>query len=111
MRLVLVMFAAVLSTFTLAACNSQQSANSQTATATPSLTVSAQEAPSDKARRINVTEMHDLWEKGKILVVDTRTEPAYKESHIKGAILIPAGEVGSKVGELPKDKMIVTYCT
>ena len=55
--------------------------------------------------------MHDLWEKGKILVVDTRTEPAYKESHIKGAILIPAGDVAAKTNQLPKDKMIVTYCT
>jgi len=55
--------------------------------------------------------MHDLWEQGKILVVDTRTEPAYKESHIKGAILIPAGDVAAKAGDLPKEQMIVPYCT
>lgn len=111
MRLILLAISIVLSIFAIAACNSKESANSQTATATPPIKVSAQEVPSDNARRINVTEMHDLWEKGKILVVDTRTEPAYKESHIKGAILIPAGDVASKIDELPKDKMIVTYCT
>jgi 3-mercaptopyruvate sulfurtransferase SseA len=115
MRLTLLTVAAFVSgIFVLAACNSRESANPQAAAGpTPSIKVSTQEAPvpSDNARRINVTEMYDLWQKGKILVVDTRTDPAYKESHIKGAILIPAGDVASKIGELPKDKMIVTYCT
>jgi 3-mercaptopyruvate sulfurtransferase SseA len=116
MRLALITFGAfLLSIFVLAACNSRDTASSrdnvnfQFSAPTPNL--GTPQAPSDNARRITVTEMHDLWEKGKILVVDTRTEPAFKESHIKGAILIPAGEFAAKSGELPKDKMIVTYCT
>ena len=68
-------------------------------------------APADNARRISVEEAHKLWEKGEALFVDTRTEPAYKESRIKGAILIPVNEVGAKSDELPRNKTIVTYCT
>jgi predicted sulfurtransferase len=65
----------------------------------------------DNARRITVEEAHKLYEKGDILVIDVRTEVAYKESRIKGAILIPVNEVGAKADELPRDKTIVTYCT
>ena|SRR5437773_608258 len=114
MRLALIALGAfLLSIFVLTACNSRDTVSSrdninfQFSAPTPN----AGTPPADNARRITVTEMHDLWEKGKILVVDTRTEPAFKESHIKGAILIPAAEFATKTGELPKDKMIVTYCT
>jgi hypothetical protein len=67
--------------------------------------------PSDSARRITPEELHKLWEKNDVLVVDTRGEPAFKQSHIKGAILIPANEFSTRSSELPRDKMIVTYCT
>jgi 3-mercaptopyruvate sulfurtransferase SseA len=67
--------------------------------------------PSDTARRITAEELHKLWEKNQVLVVDTRNEVSYKQSHIKGAILIPANEFSSRSSELPRDKMIATYCT
>ena len=67
--------------------------------------------PTDKARRINAEELHDLWEKNEVLIVDTRNEAAYKQSHIKGAILIPSNEFEARADELPKNKMIVAYCT
>lgn len=93
----------------VAACNSRESVRSQVIQSSP--TPQAPANPSDNARRITAAELHDLWQSGKVLVVDTRSEPAYKEGHIKGAILISAGEMASKADELPKDKMIVTYCT
>jgi hypothetical protein len=67
--------------------------------------------PADTARRITAADAHKLFEQGDILVIDVRTEVAYKESHIKGAILIPVNEVAAKANELPRDKTIVTYCT
>jgi hypothetical protein len=67
--------------------------------------------PADNARRITAEDAHKLLEKGEVLFVDTRTEPAYKESRIKGAILIPVNEVAAKADELPRNKTIVTYCT
>jgi len=68
-------------------------------------------SPADNARRITAEEAYKLYEKGQILVIDTRTEPPYKESRIKGAILIPVNEIADKADELPHDKTIVTYCT
>jgi rhodanese-related sulfurtransferase len=55
--------------------------------------------------------LHELWEKGDVVIIDTRGESAYKEEHIKGALSMPAGTVLSHLEELPKNKMIVAYCT
>jgi rhodanese-related sulfurtransferase len=67
--------------------------------------------PGDNARRIKAAELHELWEKGNVVIIDTRSEAAYKDEHIKGSISVPAGTVLSKLDELPKNKMIVAYCT
>src|SRR5438046_849572 len=66
-------------------------------------------APSDNARRINAEELHTLWEKNEVLIVDTRSDSVYHQEHIKGAILIPSNKVIAKVDELPRNKMVVTY--
>ena len=100
----------------LVACNSQEgnrgSAKTAQRTQTPkaSQTVQAQNSL-DSARRISADELHKLWEKGEVLIVDTRNEPSFKQGHIRGSILIPANEFSSRADELPKSKMIVTYCT
>jgi predicted sulfurtransferase len=67
--------------------------------------------PSDDARRITADELYKLWEKHEVLIVDTRNEATFNQSHIKGAILIPSNEFASRINELPKDKLIATYCT
>jgi 3-mercaptopyruvate sulfurtransferase SseA len=77
----------------------------------PSQTPNVATNPADAARRITAEELHALWEKKEVLVVDTRNEPSFKQSHIKGAILIPANEFANRSSELPRNKMIVTYCT
>ena len=71
----------------------------------------AQTPSSNTARRITAEELHKLWQKDEVLIVDTRNEPSFKQGHIKGAILIPTNEFASRADELPKNKMIVTYCT
>jgi len=35
----------------------------------------------------------------------------YDTGHIPGSKLIPSPEITNRVGELPRDKMIVTYCS
>ncbi len=67
--------------------------------------------PADEARRITAEELHKLWEKKDVLIIDTRGEPDYKAGHIPGAISVPANTVATKVEELPRTKMIVAYCT
>ena len=99
----------------LVACNSQEgnrgSGDTAQRTQTPRTSQTAQPPPSNTARRITADELHRLWQKDEVLIVDTRNEPSFKQGHIRGAILIPAGEFASRADELPKSKMIVTYCT
>lgn len=45
------------------------------------------------------------------LFVDVRSETEYKFSHITGAMLVPEDRVGSSLAKLPKDRLIILYCT
>jgi len=93
----------------LMACNSKEAIATQApkAGATPP----PPPPPADNARRITAAELHDLWQKGDVVVIDTRAESAYKDEHIKGSISMPTGTVLERIDELPKNKMIVAYCT
>ena len=99
--------AVIVITVVALACNSNetlltpQSPQSASKTATPA----------DDTRRITPEELHKLWEKNEVTIIDTRLEPAYKQEHIKGAILVPHGTLLSKLDQLPRGKMIVAYCT
>jgi hypothetical protein len=89
------------------ACNSNETLLSQKppTQATPAGT------PADNARRITADELHKLWEKNEVVIIDTRQEPAFKQERIKGAILMPAGTVLQHIDELPRNKLIAAYCT
>lgn len=108
MRLIISTAAAIaLAVVLLAACNSDDS-KSKTSANTNNL---ATQTPSDGAARITVTELKDLVDKNAVLIVDTRGPEAYIGEHIKGAINIPAGTIVNRLNELPRDKMIVAYCS
>ncbi len=66
---------------------------------------------SDGARRITPADLRELIKKNKAIVVDVRSEESYKGGHVKGAISIPFSEIGNRAGELPRDKLIATYCS
>ena len=63
------------------------------------------------ARRISVSELKDLIAKNQAVVIDVRNEASYNAGHIHGAKLIPETEIPNHLNELPKDKLIVTYCS
>lgn len=44
------------------------------------------------------------------VVIDVRQPDEYRSGHIAGAKLIPLGELGHRVQELPKNKEIVCVC-
>lgn len=67
--------------------------------------------PADNARRITADELHKLWEKSDVMIIDTRAESAYKQEHIKGSISMPTGTVLDHLSELPRTKLIAAYCT
>ena len=111
MRLLISIIAvAFLALILLAACNSHEQTpvkTSNPATNTPA----PQPPPGDNARRITPAELKTELASNSAIIIDVRAESAYKDAHIKGARLIPFGEIANRVGELPRDKMIVTYCS
>ena len=107
MRFFISMTAAViLGLAVLAGCNSKEKPRTAVATA-PSAPVQ----PNDSARRITPEELKAEIAKNDVVIIDVRGEAAYKQGHIKGARLIPATDILAHVDELPRDKMIVTYCS
>src|ERR1051325_9679171 len=112
-NLLICSFAGVVAAALLLACNSHEGSVTKLIDQSKSPTPVPQQVhnPADDARRITAEELYKMYEKNEVLIVDTRNEAAFKQSHIKGAVLIPSNEVGSRLGELPKDKFIATYCT
>jgi 3-mercaptopyruvate sulfurtransferase SseA len=111
MRLLISAVAAVLfAIVVLTACNSKEQLPKPTTAASPA-TAPAQLPPGDSARRITPAEVKDELARNDVVIIDVRGEAAYKQGHIKGARLIPATEILAHVDELPRDKMIVTYCS
>lgn len=43
-------------------------------------------------------------------LLDVRETYEYREAHIPGARLIPLGELGTKLDELPRDREILVIC-
>ena len=60
--------------------------------------------------RITPAEVKNELARNNAFIVDVRGEAAYKEGHIKGAVLIPATEILEHTNELPRNKLIITYC-
>ncbi len=65
----------------------------------------------DGVRRITPVELRDMLARNEAVVIDVRNDDAYNVAHIKGAKLIPESEVAKRSDELPKNKLIVTYCS
>ena len=108
MRCLIFLLVVCLSTVGLLACNSNETLLSQKPI---NQAPSPAAPPADNARRITADELHKLWEKGDVVVIDTRPEPAYKQEHIKGSISMPTGTVLDRLSELPRTKLIAAYCT
>ena len=69
------------------------------------------QAQGDGVRRITPAEAREAFAQGKAIIVDVRGESSYNAGHVKGARWIIVDEIGSRASELPRDKMIITYCS
>jgi hypothetical protein len=65
----------------------------------------------DGARRITTSELETLMKNGGVFLVDVRNQASYDIGHLPGSHLIPAEQIANHLNELPKDKLIVTYCS
>jgi rhodanese-related sulfurtransferase len=60
---------------------------------------------------LNAMELNEKLKNGnRPLVVDVREPEEYRAGHIAGSKLIPMGELGKRIKELPKNKEIVCVC-
>jgi rhodanese-related sulfurtransferase len=64
--------------------------------------------------RVTVDELKErIAREEEFAFVDTRNPTAWAEAETKlpGAIRVPADEVGEHLGQIPKDRTVITYCT
>jgi 3-mercaptopyruvate sulfurtransferase SseA len=90
----------------LISCNAVDKVHSQQKTQLEPETTYA-----DGARRITIDELDKLLKNNEAVVIDVRNQSMYDSGHIPGSRLIPAGEIQNHINELPRDKMIVAYCS
>ncbi len=64
--------------------------------------------------RVTVDEVKERMDRGEqFAFVDARNPQAWSKSDVKlpGAIRVPADEVEGHLGEIPRDRAVITYCT
>lgn len=65
----------------------------------------------DESRRVQPADIDAMLAKGDVVVLDVREDSELVETGtVKGAIHIPLGQLETRLGELPKDKVILTAC-
>ena len=70
----------------------------------------ARPAP-DESKRVKADDIDALLAKGDVVVLDVREDSELVETGtVKNAVHIPLGQLESRLGELPKDKVILTAC-
>ena len=73
-------------------------------------TPAPQTAPAETARRVSIEEALAASERSQAVFVDVRAADAYQQGHIRGALLMPESEIAQRAKELPRNKLIITYC-
>ena len=66
------------------------------------------------ASKISVADLKRRMDHGEdVFFVDTRNPKAWGEADTKlpGAIRVPADQVEQHLADIPRDRLIVTYCT
>ncbi|GLC82653.1 rhodanese-like domain-containing protein [Lacrimispora brassicae] len=46
-----------------------------------------------------------------IMIIDLRSQSSYRQSHIRGAVNLPYEDMDQWVSSLPKDKLLIFYCS
>jgi molybdopterin/thiamine biosynthesis adenylyltransferase/rhodanese-related sulfurtransferase len=74
-------------------------------------TVSAEAAEAAADATITAAELKEMFDRGEdFLLVDVREPAEYEIVRIPGSVLIPKGDLPSKLAELPQNKPIVLHC-
>jgi rhodanese-related sulfurtransferase len=62
---------------------------------------------------MSVQDAHAKYERGEVTVIDQLTtgQDLRATRKVRGAIRIPADELPDRLGELPRDRGVISYCT
>lgn len=78
----------------------------------PSPTATPRPSPTPPPERLSLTDLQSLLKgSNPPLLVDVRTPEFFAQGHLPGAINLPLAEIGTRLKELPTDRLIVTYCS
>jgi rhodanese-related sulfurtransferase len=60
-----------------------------------------------------VEDAYGRYDRGEVTIIDqlTTNQDLRATSKIRGAIRIPSDELPSRLGELPQDRGVISYCT
>lgn len=98
-----------------AADNSADSrANAQatpTSAASPRAATPPQQVPYPNVARISLADAKKAYDAGLAVLVDTHSPEMFANERIEASINMPFNEVESYLSKMPKDKMIITYCS
>ncbi|RPI52971.1 MAG: hypothetical protein EHM56_07770 [Chloroflexi bacterium] len=67
--------------------------------------------PYPNVPRISVAETWEGMQAGQVLLLDVRSRESYNSLHATDAVSIPEDEINARLGELPRDRDIILYCT
>ncbi|MFA7577864.1 MAG: rhodanese-like domain-containing protein [Candidatus Muiribacteriota bacterium] len=59
---------------------------------------------------ISIAESYQIFLDEDAFFIDVRTEEEYKNGSIKQSINIPIEKIKDRIGEIPEDKTIITFC-
>lgn len=71
----------------------------------------AGEQQQDDAPRITLADAKKDFDEGSAVIIDVRSEEAYKQEHVKGAINLAKGILDEQLNKIPKGKKIIAYCS
>lgn len=76
-----------------------------------SVITAAADAPYPDVARITAEDAHARMAEGQAVLLDVRDRQYYDAGHASGSLSMPESELPGRLAELPRDKMIITYCT
>ena len=69
----------------------------------------AQKVDLQNAPRIGPDEARERFDRGEAVFVDVRGREFYERSRVPGAMWVRLQELGQRLGDLPRDKMVIFY--
>jgi sulfur-carrier protein adenylyltransferase/sulfurtransferase len=55
-------------------------------------------------------QAHDAVSSGEAVLIDVREPWEWEQQRIRGAVLIPLGELPERLGEIPEDRDVYVHC-